>query len=344
MKFKKVLNDFKPYFVEEKQVNIRLDANESPYDLPDDLKRELMDDLSKIEINRYPDSNIRELRKTISEKEGIPEDCIIFGNGSDEFIYMLYMCLEKGSKVSFPEPGFSMYRIVGNIFEMELIPYHFNKEDFTVDKKNLERILKDGIDLIFLGNPNNPTGNIFPEEYLEMVLSEKNTIVVSDEAYFNYSKKSFLNFLKHNDNLLIMRSFSKVGFASIRLGYMVGNAELINKICMVRSPYNINSFTQKIAKFYYKYESFFENKIQEIISERERLFKFFRENNIFVIPSQSNFLTFKFEKSGFYEFLLEKGVRIKDLSRSFNMKNYYRVTVGTKRENDLFMQFVREFL
>jgi len=344
MKIKKILNNFRPYFVEEKDVVVRLDANESPYNLPDDLKKELMEELSKIEINRYPDAYIRDLRKVISEKEGIPEDCIIFGNGSDEFIYMLYIALEKGAKVAFPEPGFSMYRIVGNIFEMNLVPYHLNKVDYTVDKKNLEKVLKEGVDLIFLGNPNNPTGNIFPEEYLEMVLSNKNTIVVSDEAYFNYSKRTFLKFLEHNDNLLIMRSFSKVGFASIRLGYMMGNSNLINKVNMIRSPYNINSFTQKIALFYFKYESFFKSKIEKVISERERLYKFFQENNIFVIPSQSNFLTFKIEKSGFYEFLLDRGVRIKDLAHSFNMTNYYRVTVGTERENDLFINSVKDFL
>lgn len=344
MKFKKVLNEFKPYFVEERQVEIRLDANESPYDLPVGLKMELVDELSKIDINRYPDSYLRELRKEVSKREEISEDCIIFGNGSDEFIYMLYMCLEKGAKVAFPEPGFSMYKIVGKIFEMNLMPYKLNEEDYSIDKKVLEKVVSDGVDLIFLGNPNNPTGNTFPEEYLEMVLTNRNTLVVSDEAYFNYSKKTFLNFLEHYDNLLIMRSFSKVGFASIRLGYMMGRNDLISKINMVRSPYNINSFTQKIALFYYKYESFFRDKIEEVISERERLFNFFKENNIFVIPSQANFLTFKIEKPKFYEFLLEKGIRIKDLSHSFNMKNYYRVTVGSKRENDLFMKAVREFL
>lgn len=344
MKLKKILDEFKPYFVEERQVEIRLDANESPYDLPDDLKKELIDELTKIDINRYPDSYLRDLRKEVSRREEISEDCIIFGNGSDEFIYMLYMCLEKGAKVAFPEPGFSMYKIVGKIFEMNLIPYKLNEEDYSVDKKNLEKVINNGIDLVFLGNPNNPTGNNFPEEYLEFVLSNKNTIVVSDEAYFNYSKKTFLNFLEHHDNLLIMRSFSKVGFASIRLGYMLGRSELISKINMVRSPYNINSFTQKIALFYYKYEAFFKNKIEEVICERERLFKFFKENNIFVIPSQANFLTIKIEKPGFYEFLLGKGIRIKDLSQSFNMKNYFRVTIGTKTENNLFMSAVKEFL
>lgn len=344
MKFKKILDEFKPYFVEERQVEIRLDANESPYDLPENLKKELTDELSKIDINRYPDSYMRDLRNKVASKEGVPEDCIIFGNGSDEFIYMLYMCLEKGAKVAFPEPGFSMYRIVGKIFEMNLIPYKLKEEDYSIDKKGLEKVLNNGIDLIFLGNPNNPTGNTFPREYLEMVLSNKKTLVVSDEAYFNYSKETFLDFIRHYDNLLIMRSFSKVGFASIRLGYMLGRSELISKINMVRSPYNINSFSQKIALFYYKYEAFFKNKIEEVIFERERLFKFFKENNIFVIPSQANFLTIKIEKPGFYEFLLGKGIRIKDLSQSFNMKNYFRVTIGTKTENNLFMSAVKEFL
>ncbi|MCX7770100.1 MAG: histidinol-phosphate transaminase [Proteobacteria bacterium] len=344
MKIKKILDSFKPYYVENKEVPIRLDANESPYDFPEELKKELSNILSNIEINRYPDSNISELRKIISEKENIPEICMIFGNGSDEFIYMLYMCLERGSKVSYPEPGFSMYRIVGNIFEMNLQPYQLSSEDYTVDKENLKRILKSGIDLIFLGNPNNPTGNVFPQDFVEMVLSNKNTIVVSDEAYFNYSQNSFRKFLDQNNNLLIMRSFSKVGLASIRLGYMIGDEHLINKISMVRSPYNINSFTQKIALFYFKHESFFKKIIEDTILERERLYKFFLDQKIFAIPSQANFITFRIEKPNFYDFLLQKGIRIKDLSHSFNMKNFFRVTVGKKSENNIFMSAVKEFL
>ena len=344
MKIKKILSNFKPYFVEDKPVLIRLDANESPYDLPANFKEELIQELSKIEINRYPDAFIRDLRKKISDKEGVSEDSIIFGNGSDEFIYMLYTALEKGAKVAYPEPGFSMYRIVGSIFEMRLIPYYLNKLDYSVDKKNLENVLKEEIDLIFLGNPNNPTGNIFPEEYLEMVLSNKNTIVVSDEAYYSYSKKTFMKYLENYDNLLVMRSFSKVGFASIRLGYMMGNSRLINKLNMIRSPYNINSFTQKIALLYFKHENFFKSKIEEIIYERERLFKFFNNNNIFSIPSESNFITFRIDVPGFYQYLLDRGIRIKDLSHSFNMTNYYRVTVGTELENDSFMESVKDFL
>lgn len=344
MKFKESLLEFKPYFVEEKEVPIKLDANENPFDMPNDLKIELFEELKNIEINRYPDSNIKELKKLISENENIPFETIIFGNGSDEFIYMLYMALDSSAKVAYPEPGFSMYRIVGKIFDLKLKPYILSEPDFEITKKTLEKLLKSDIDLIFLGNPNNPTGNIFPEEYAEMILSKKDTLVVSDEAYYNYSKNTLIEFLKKHKNLLIMRSFSKVGFASIRLGYMMGSKEVIEKLNMIRSPYNINSFTQKIASFYFKYKGIFEKQIEEIIQERERLMDFFKKKKIFAIPSKANFISFKIEKEGLYNFLLERGIKIKDLSHSFNMKNFYRVTIGKKQENDRFKKTIEKFM
>jgi histidinol-phosphate aminotransferase len=344
MKFKETLSHFKPYFVEDKVVPIRLDANESPYDMPAEMKEELFRELTKIEVNRYPDSQVKTLRQIISEKNSVSPESIIFGNGSDEFIYMLYMCLKKGAKVAFPEPGFSMYKIVGNIFEMELIPYMLLEPGYVVNKEHLEDILKKGIDLIFLGNPNNPTGSIFPEEYVEMVLSYSNTILVSDEAYFNYSKNTLVDLVHKYRNLLVMRSFSKVGFAGIRLGYMIGNKDIISKLNMVRSPYNINSFTQKVAEFYFKYESFFEKRVDKIISERERVYKLLKENNILVIPSKANFLTFRVEKKGLYEYMLSKGIKIKDLRHSFNMPNYYRVTIGEDKENEEFIHHLLTFI
>jgi len=344
MKFKNTLSQFKPYFVEDKVVPIRLDANESPYDITPEMKEELLEELKSIEVNRYPDSQSKALRCLISERNGVSPDSIIFGNGSDEFIYMLYMCLEKGAKVAFPEPGFSMYKIVGKIFEMELIPYILLEPEYVVDRKYLEDILKKGIDLIFLGNPNNPTGGIFPEEYVEIVLSNKDTLVVSDEAYFNYSKNTLVRLVNKYKNLLIMRSFSKVGFAGIRLGYMMGNKDIISKLNMVRSPYNINSFSQKVGEFYFRYESFFEKLIDNIISERERIYKLLKENNVFVIPSKANFLTFKVEKKGLYEYMLSRGIKIKDLSHSFNMQNYYRVTIGRDKENEDFVHHLLTFI
>ncbi len=344
MKFKNALSQFKPYFVEDKVVPIRLDANESPYDITPEMKDELLEELKKIEVNRYPDSQTKTLKRIISERNGISPDSIIFGNGSDEFIYMLYMCLEKGSKVAFPEPGFSMYKIVGKIFEMELMPYILLEPEYVVDRRQLEDILKMGIDLIFLGNPNNPTGGIFPEAYVEMVLSYRDTIVVSDEAYFNYSKNTLVGLVNKYKNLLIMRSFSKVGFAGIRLGYMIGNKDIISKLNMVRSPYNINSFTQTVGEFYFRYESFFEQLVDNIITERERVYKILKDNNVFVIPSKANFLTFRVEKEGLYEYLLSRGIKIKDLSHSFNMRNYYRVTIGRDKENEDFIRHLLTFI
>lgn len=343
MKIKDSVKKLKPYFVDEKEVPYRLDANESPYDLPESLKDNILRELAHIELNRYPDASLKILRKLVAKKEGVSEDNIIFGNGSDEFIYMLNMCLKRRSKVSYPKPGFAMYEIVSSIFEMELKPFNLTEPFFCVNEEELEKILKEGVDLIFLGNPNNPTGNLFPKNFLDRILALKDTIVVSDEAYFDYAGETLLPLIKNHKNLLIMRSFSKIGFASIRLGYMVGHANLIGLIEKVRSPYNINSFTQLIATYCFKHKDVFDNYIKSIVNERERVFKELKSMGIFVLPSKANFLTFKIDKEGFYDFLLENGVKIKDLSRSFGMKNFYRLTIGKDKENDIVLQLIKTF-
>lgn len=344
MRLKEEIKSLKPYFIDEKTVRFKLDANESPYDLPSEIKEGLLSCLKEINLNRYPDPSCKTIRKLIAQKEGVEENQIIFGNGSDELIYMLLLCLKNSALITFPEPGFSMYSISGKIFGKELMPYRLVEPFFTVDESFFDLVMEKEPYLCFLGNPNNPTGNCFPDELLFKYLENENIIFVSDEAYSDFSGKSLVGKIKKYKNLLVMKTFSKIGFASIRLGYLIGNRDLIKEIEKVRLPYNINSFTQKIAEFYLKNSELIESYISDIINERNRVYEELKSRGFFVLPSSANFITFKIEKNGFYDYLVNNGVLIKDLYPSFGMKNYYRFTVGKKEENDFFIKLLLNFM
>lgn len=346
MRIKEEVKSLKPYFIDEKHVKFKLDANESPFDLSEDDKAELLRELSHIQTNRYPDPSLKSLTALVAKNHGLSQEQIVFGNGSDEIIYMLLMCLSDNAKVMFPEPGFAMYGIGTKIFGKKLLPYKLIEPDYNVDEEAfLNLVATENPDIVFIANPNNPTGNLFPEELLVKAMQiHKNTTFVSDEAYFSYAGFSMLPHLSDYSNLLIMRSFSKVGFASIRIGYLLGNKDLIEMISKVRLPYNINSYSQKIAEFFFKRNDLVKSQISDIIEERERIFGILKGLNIFTLPSRANFVTFKIEKSGFYNFLLDNGVLIKDLSFSFGMKNFYRLTIGKREENDYFLKLLTNFI
>lgn len=346
MKIREEVQTLKPYYIEELQVKIKLDANESPYELPQEEKEELIKQLTAISLNRYPDPQGKTLKELLAKKEKIVPEQIILGNGSDEIINMILMIFKEGAKVMFPAPGFAMYAISSKILGKTLLPYALKEPYYEVDEELFFQILTENEpELVFIANPNNPTGNLFPPETLEKALEQfKDTIFVSDEAYFPYSQQTMIDKLSKYKNLLIMRSLSKIGFASIRLGYLMGDKTVIQAINKVRLPYNINTLTQKIAEYITKKNDLITQWISDTIEERERLYKTLTALNIFTLPSKGNFITFKIEKSGFYNYLLENGIIVKDLSQSFGMKNFYRVTVGKKEENDYFIKLLNKFI
>lgn len=345
MKIKEEVKTLKPYFVDEKPVRFKLDANESPFDLSEEDKEEIFKELSAIQTNRYPNPSVKNLRRLVAKKEGISEDAIVFGNGSDEIIYMLYMCLKDRAGIMFPAPGFSIYSLGAKIFRKKLMPYKLKEPFYELDEDFFWDTLSNEPDLVFVANPNNPTGNLFPRDVLLSAMKRyQNTLFVSDEAYFDYAGTSLISELKNHKNLLIMRSFSKVGFASIRLGYILGDESIIQHIAKVRLPYNINSYTQKVAEFFFKRIDLIKKQTSDIIKERERVIAILRNHNVFVLPSEANFVTFKIEKSGFYDYLLDNGLLIKDLSHSFGMKSFYRLTIGKAEENDFFIKLFSNFI
>ncbi|MFN3740392.1 MAG: histidinol-phosphate transaminase [Thermodesulfovibrionales bacterium] len=326
------------YRPETIKANIKLDANECPYSPPVTLN------LRSLKLNRYPDPEAKALKKCLSELWDTGPQDILQGNGSDELIY--YLISVTGGPVLYPVPTFSMYGIIGRILGQKIIEIPLDEKfDLPVDNFiNVIKKQKPGI--IFLSSPNNPTGNMFSKERIIDVIKQSNCIVVVDEAYQPYARNNngFIPYTKKYKNLLVMRTFSKIGFAGIRLGFLIGNSRILNEINKARLPYNVNLLTQNIALEALRKRSFFENAVKKVLSEREWLTKELKSiDQITVYPSDANFILFKVRDAGrIHKALLKRDILIKNLSNV--IPDCLRVTVGKKAENRAFIRALKSII
>lgn len=337
------IKKLKPYQAKEITCRIKMDANESPFfvKLPDIVKE------IDIPLNRYPDPEALKLRKSISKKFKINLNNIMIGNGSDELIY--YLILAFGGPVLYPVPTFSMYGIIAQSIGFERIESKLDKNFDINEKEFIDLIKTKKPSLIFLSTPNNPTGNTFSSNKILKIIEiaiKKSSIVVIDEAYHPFcTEKGFLPLLKNFDNLLILRTLSKIGLAGLRVGYLIGAERILNEVNKVRLPYNVDALTQYIAthainNFYSNIKKF----IREIIKEREIMQKELAKiEGIKVYPSEANFILFKAKNSKeIHEKLITYGILVRDVSSY--VKDALRVTVGTKEENAEFIKTLKNIL
>lgn len=337
------IRKLKPYQAKEIPCRIKLDANESPFPIK---LSDIIDEV-KITLNRYPDPEANELRKAIAKRFKINSDIIMVGNGSDELIY--YTILTFGGPVLYPTPTFSMYGIIAQAVGVERIESKLDENFDLNDREIIDIIGTKKPSLIFLSTPNNPTGNTFSSDKIFRIIEaalKKTCLVVIDEAYYHFcSKKGYLPIMKDFPNLLILRTLSKIGLAGLRVGYLIGDVNLLKEIGKVRLPYNVDSLTQYIAtevlkKYFDKINKF----IHEIVKERDRVFsELSKIKGIKVYPSEANFILFRVKNSKrVYEGLLKSGILVRDISTI--IKDALRVTVGTKEENTEFIMTLKKIL
>jgi len=331
------INALKPYETKEIPCKVKLDANESPYCIdiiPDKkiLKR----------LNRYPDPDSKELKKTISKALKIKKNNILLGNGSDELIY--YLITTFGGPVLYPVPTFSMYGIIAQALGEKNIGIPLDK-DFDIDEERmLAAIKKYRPKLIFFSSPNNPTGNGFSADKILRIIDSSFVIrhpslVIVDEAYQPFSsKKGFLPLLRDYKNLAILRTLSKIGFAALRVGFLIADKDLINEVNKVRLPFNLNALSQSMALEAFKNKNIIEAQIKNIASERERLFyELSRINNVWPYPSEANFILFRTKNANeVYKGLIKQDVLVRNMGSA--AKDSLRVTIGTPKENELFLK------
>ncbi len=321
---------------------IKLDAMENPYHLSEGLKAQLQVKLSEAELNRYPDPSASALCEKLRQVMQVPEDkAIVLGNGSDELIQMLAMAVaeEDVCLMSF-EPGFVMYKMIADFVGINYVGVPLD-ENFSLDMESIRlAIAQNKPAIVFIAYPNNPSANCYKEKDIEEIISIAPGMVVLDEAYHPFAQTSFMNRLAEFDNLLVMRTVSKMGLAGLRLGLLCGHPDIINEIDKIRLPYNINVLTQIAAEFVLENISVLDQQAKLIRDEREGLLEEAMPA-LQVFPSQANFILFRVLKKNandVFESIKQSGVLIKNMRADAGLlKNCLRVTVGTPNENEAFV-------
>lgn len=339
------------YHVPDSADTIKLDAMENPYQWPEDLTNEWLDVLRDVELNRYPDPGARVLKEHLRESMDVPNESeILLGNGSDELIQMIMMAMSGKDKVVLSvEPGFVMYKMIATFMDMPYVAIPL-EDDFSIDEEKFLAAIKEHQPaVIFLAYPNNPTSNLFDEQTIRNIIDTAPGVVVVDEAYHAFAEKSFMPMLNEYDNLLVMRTVSKMGLAGLRLGLLAGKAEWLNEFDKVRLPYNINILTQASAEFAIKNRHVLDKQTQQICTDRELLFKALSQiENITPYSSQANFILARVpdgEADRIFNSLKEQGVLIKNLNPAGGLlKNCLRITVGTAEENKKFLELFKASL
>lgn len=337
------VRELKAYHVSEPDVAVKLHANESPFNLSKKLKERIAKEIETLDFNRYPDPSCTMLRNAFASKIGISPAQMLLGNGSDELIQMIIMAFGgQGGQIIIPTPTFSMYKNIALSLGEDVSPVPLDSA-FELDTEAILKEEGSRPSVTFISYPNNPTGNCFSHEAITEILNRSEGVVVVDEAYFDYSKKSFINRLKDYPNLIILRTLSKVGLASLRLGALVASEKIVGIINRVRLPYNIGSMQQAVALTALESGNDIEKGISLIIKERARICELlsnFKEIEIF--RSDSNFILFRVEDADLtFNALIKQDVLIRNLNSEGPLKNCLRVTIGNSDENDSFLHALK---
>ena len=336
----------KAYPVASAEGMVKLDAMENPYTLPEELRRELAGVLSRVAVNRYPTPTPQKLLDALARRMEVPRGMqLLLGNGSDELIQIVITALARpGAVMMYPSPTFVMYSMGATFSGMKAVAVPL-RDDFSLDAAAfIARMKAEQPALVFLAYPNNPTGVLYPQEDVVEIIKACKGLVVLDEAYHVFAGKSFMPRLPEFDNLIIIRTVSKLGLAGIRLGYLAGRPEWIQQFDKVRPPYNVNVLTQAAALFLLERLDVLEDQAARIKADRAGLGKSLAAlKGVTVFPSEANFFLMRVpDAAKTYEALKQQNVLVKNLHPG--IPNCLRVTVGTPDENRILLTALREAL
>lgn len=357
MLFRKALNKITPYEpgkpIEEvkralglKEV-YKLASNEIPF-VPVYIKKAISEEIKN--INRYPEGSCFYLRKSLAAKLKIKESQIVFGNGSDELITLiLRAAIEKGDEVIISYPTFLIYEIQSAVFGAKIVKVPLR--NLRYDLASIAEKVTGKTKIIFIANPDNPTGTYVAQNEVETFLKSipKNILVVFDEAYFEFAPSDFpktLNLLKKRGNIVITRTFSKVyGLAGLRIGYAITTEKIAGVLNKIREPFNINRFAQVAALAAVRNDKFLKKIRAYVLNEKEYLYNELRRLNVSFRESATNFVLVDFGKdtTTLNKYFLKKGIIVRPLS-GWGLKNYFRVTVGLRKENKKFITCFEKYL
>lgn len=338
------LASMRAYRVADAEGFIKLDAMENPYVWPATLQEQWLDVLGKAVLNRYPDPQVTHLRKNFSKAFSIPSSIeLIFGNGSDELIQLVILAIARpGACILTVTPSFSMYKLIAEFIGVRVIGVPLLARSFSLQVDQICKAIQENDPaLIFLACPNNPTGTLWPQQQVEQIVQQSRGLVVIDEAYAPFSSHTMMPLVEKYPHVLMLRTLSKMGLAGLRLGCLLGAEQWLRELNKLRLPYNINALTQISASFALDNIAVFNEQARLICEQRERLTTAMRSmNGIQAFPSEANFILFRTVKTPagmVFNRLMERKIMIKNVADNHLLENCLRVTVGTEKENQAFL-------
>lgn len=311
-----------------------LDANENPYNKP---------------FNRYPDPLQLEVKKRLAEIKGVKEEQIFLGNGSDEAIDLMYRCFTRPGKdnVVAIEPTYGMYEVCADINDIKYRKVLLDG-NFQMKAEKLLKACDYNTKLVWICSPNNPTGNNIDRAEITKVIEGFDGLVIVDEAYSDFSTiKPFRLELGKYPNLVVLNTFSKAwGCAAIRLGMAFARKEIIDILNKVKYPYNVNSLTQQQALETMKDPYEVDKRVKILLVERDRMIEAFRLLPIceHIYPTDANFILVRMtDAQAVYDYLVAKGIIVRNRTNVTLCGNCLRITVGTKTENNELLAALRQY-
>ncbi len=320
------------------EASVYLDANENAYGSPLDEQ-----------YNRYPDPLQYNVKKRLSEIKGVPIRNIFLGNGSDEAIDILFraFCNPGVDNVIIVPPTYGMYQVSANINDVALRRVPLTAE-YQLNLEGIAEAIDEHTKLIFICSPNNPTGNSINRDDIETLLANFNGLIVVDEAYINFSRqKTFIQELTEYANLVVLQTLSKAwGLAGLRVGMAFASEEIIEVMNKVKPPYNINDASQQLALKALENVDQVNEWIKETLKERDNLVLQLK-NFDFVLdiyPSDANFILVKTtDPKAIYNFLVQRGIIVRDRSKVELCEGSLRITVGTPDENSILIKNLQDY-
>ena len=338
------------YTLAAREAAVKLNQNENPYDLPEAVKRRVLDHALARPWSRYPEFDPKELVERLAGFAGWRPDGILAGNGSNELIEaLLLVTVGPGTRVIIPEPTFTLYALLTKVLGGEAIRVALGPElEYQADE--LRRIRHElAAPVTIVCSPNNPTGGLLPADEVSRLCDDGDGLVVVDEAYHEFAGQTVVPLLARHPNLVVLRTFSKaMGLAGLRIGYLLASPEIVREVNKARLPYNVNFFSQAAALAALDEWEVLRANVERIVASREDLlYRLYRVPGVRPFPSKANFVLLELAEADprtVFESVYRRGCLVRDVSSYPRLQRCLRVSVGSEPENEAFLSALRHAL
>ena len=332
---------------------MKFGSNENPWGPSPKVRDAIINSID--EMNRYPESNHEYLKEKIASYSGVDKDqVLVTGDGADELLDIIAKTyIDAGDEIIVHPPTYMYYEFTFKQYNAKVVYAKWNIEENKLDVNSVIDNITDKTKVIFLCTPNNPSGGLISrEDILKVIKAAPDSLIVIDEAYWEYAEVNNVDLLSEDDNILIIRTFSKVmGLAGLRIGYGLTHPEIVEKISRIKPVFSVTVASQKAVVATLDDEEFIKESIERGIEEREYLYENINKiENIHIYKSKSNYLLMDIRKSGMtaHELtteLMKRGIIVRDCTSFYGLDEYYiRASIATRPENEKFVQVLKEIV